>query len=63
MYLSPVLGIKEAANRMGFGETVASEGPGSDALNKERLRSVTQTCSRTIQTPALIGFMRGAHHR
>jgi hypothetical protein len=25
---------KEAANRMGFGETVAVEEPGSDALNK-----------------------------
>jgi hypothetical protein len=31
------LGIKEAANRIGFGETVAVEGPGSDALLKERL--------------------------
>jgi len=26
--------VKEAANRIGFGETVAVEGPGSDALNK-----------------------------
>jgi hypothetical protein len=33
---------------MGFGETVAVEGPGSDAL-KERLRNVKTACSRTIQ--------------
>jgi hypothetical protein len=39
--------MKEAANRMGFGETVAVEGPGSDALKKERLRNLKQACSRT----------------
>jgi hypothetical protein len=50
--------MKEAANRMGFGETVAIEGPGSDAL-KERLRSLKQACSRTIQTPALIVLCAG----
>src|SRR6185503_18803305 len=52
--------VKEAANRIGFGETVAVEGPGSDALNKERLRSMKQACSRTIQTPALSFCARGA---
>ena len=28
------MGIKKLANRIGFGETVAIEGPGSDALIK-----------------------------
>ena len=32
-------------------------------LSKERLRSVKQACSRTIQTSGAIGFGRGAHHR
>jgi len=41
---------KEAANRIGFGETVASEGPGSDALLRSGFGSVKQACSRTIQT-------------
>jgi hypothetical protein len=44
---------------MGFGETVAVEGPGSDALKKERLRSVKQACSRTSKTPALIDLCAG----
>ncbi len=48
---------------MGFGETVAIEGPGSDALHKERLQSVKQACSRTIQTSGANRFVRGAHHR
>src|SRR6185503_9772283 len=47
---------------MGFGETVAVEGPGSDALT-ERLRSLKQACSRTIQTSGANRFVRGAHHR
>jgi len=43
---------------MGFGETVADEEPGS-VLNKERLRSLKQACSRTIQTPALKDLCAG----
>jgi hypothetical protein len=46
------------ANRIGFGETVADEGPGSDAL-EERLRNVKQACSRTSKTPALIDLCAG----
>jgi hypothetical protein len=44
---------------MGFGETVAVEGPGSDALLKERLPSLKTARSRTIQTPALIALCAG----
>jgi hypothetical protein len=40
--------------RFGFGETVAFEESGSDALNYERLQSVKQTCSRTIQTSGAV---------
>jgi hypothetical protein len=28
------MGVKEAANQIDFGETVAIEGPGSDALER-----------------------------
>src|ERR1043166_5566670 len=43
--------LKKLRIRIGFGETVAVEGPGSDMLfRKERLRIVKQACSRTIQT-------------
>jgi len=50
---------KEAANRMGFGETVAVEGPGSDAL-KERLRSLKQARSRTSKRQRWSICARGA---
>jgi hypothetical protein len=39
---------------------VAVEGPGSDALKEERLRSLKQARSRTSKTPALIDYARGA---
>ena len=35
---------------VGFGVTVVVEGPGSDALVQERLLTVKQAHSRTIQT-------------
>jgi hypothetical protein len=44
--------MKEAANRIGFGETVANEGTGF-GCSKERLLEFKTACSRTIQTPAL----------
>ena len=50
MYLPLFMGVKEAANRIGFGETVAIEGPGSDALGAAS--ELKSACSRTIQTPA-----------
>ena len=50
--------MKEAANRMGFGETVAVEGPGSDAL-EERLRNVKTSLLSDFQTPALIDLCAG----
>jgi len=44
---------------MGFGETVAVEGPGSDAQMSGFV--MKSACSRTIQTPALfVSFARGA---
>jgi len=43
---------------VGFGVTVVVEGPGSDALVQERLLTVKQAHSRTIQTSSA-WFMRG----
>jgi hypothetical protein len=43
---------------MGFGETVAVEGPGSDALKKSGFE-LKQTRSRTSKTPALIDLCAG----
>ncbi len=49
--------MKEAANRMGFGETVAVEGPGSDA---QRAASKCETSLLSnFQTPALIDLCAG----
>ena len=46
---------------MDFGETVAVEGPGSDALSQSGFESVKQACSRTIQTSgADLSCARGA---
>jgi len=39
--------------KTGFGETVAVEGPGSDALGKERLRSWNQPALELSKRPAL----------
>jgi hypothetical protein len=44
---------------MGFGETVAVEGPGSDALKKSGFEVLKQACSRTFQTPALNDLCAG----
>jgi hypothetical protein len=44
---------------MGFGETVANEGPGSDALLKSGFENVKQARSRTSKTPALIDLCAG----
>jgi hypothetical protein len=52
--------LKEAANRMGFGETVAVEGPGSDALAK---RAASKFCNQPAlelsKRPALIVLCAG----
>jgi len=53
--------MKEAANRIGFGETVAVEGPGSDALQKERLlKFENKPALELSKRPALIIYARGA---
>jgi hypothetical protein len=48
--------MKEAANRMGFGETVAVEGPGSDALKKRAASKFETSLLSNFQTPALINL-------
>jgi len=53
---------KEAANRMGFGETVAVEGPGSDALKKSGFE-VWNKPTLELPNAGADRFMRGAHHR
>ncbi len=50
--------MKEAANRIGFGETVAVEGPGSDALKRAASKCETSPLSN-FQTPALIDLCAG----
>jgi putative transcriptional regulator len=55
--------MKEAANRIGFGETVAVEGPGSDALIR-RAASLCETSPLSNHPNAgAYRFLRGAHHR
>jgi hypothetical protein len=47
---------------MGFGETVAVEEPGSDALNRAASKYETSLLSNYPNAGADY-FMRGAHHR
>jgi len=47
---------------MGFGETVAVEGPGSDALKRAASKCETSLLSNFPNASAN-RFMRGAHHR
>jgi len=51
---------KEAANRMGFGETVAGRRTRFGCSKKERLRSVKQACSRTSKRQRWSIYARGA---
>jgi hypothetical protein len=51
--------MKEAANRMGFGETVAVEGPGSDALTKKAASKYETSPLSNFQTPALTDLCAG----
>jgi len=44
----------------GFGETVAVEEPGSDALKKERLQVLDQPALEPSKRPALIVLCAGA---
>jgi len=53
------MGIKEAANRIGFGRTVGAKGRFSDALRA--LLKLKSACSRTIQNAsAYCTYARGA---
>src|SRR6478672_6695178 len=60
MLTLPLGGIKEAANRIGFGRTVGAKGRFSDALRA--LLKLKSACSRTIQNASDNCLMRGAHH-
>jgi hypothetical protein len=62
VYLPIIWECKEAAKRIGFGETVAVEGPGSDA-QKSASEIEFSLLSNYPKTPARIVFLRGAHHR
>ena len=53
---------KEAANRMGFGETVAVEGPGSDALKRAASKCENKPALE-LPNASAYRFVRGAHHR
>jgi hypothetical protein len=51
--------MKEAANRMGFGETVAIEGPGSECSHKRAASKCETSLLSNFQTPALIDLCAG----